>query len=128
MATKMNTVKCIHVYVTQKFALPQIQTSQLSLFHSETQGFWPILKVIPSNLTVKTVSLTENVEPKRPKLSLEPTITAYSTVLKVKSPFLTVLPTYVNHLYPQILHYGLIARVSHCGTGQSHCRNRLLSL
>ena len=46
-----------------------LQTSQLSLFHSETQGFWPILKVIPSNLTVKTVSLTENVEPKRPKLS-----------------------------------------------------------
>ena len=31
----------------------EIQTSQLSLFHSETQGFWSILKVIPSNLTVK---------------------------------------------------------------------------
>ena len=30
-------------------------------FHSETQGFWSILKVIPSNLTVKTVSLTQNV-------------------------------------------------------------------
>ena len=39
------------------------QTSQLSLFHSETQGFWSILKVIPSNLTVKMVSLTQNVEP-----------------------------------------------------------------
>ena len=44
------------------------QTSQLSLFHSETQGFWSILKVIPSNLTVKTVTLTQNVEPNHPKL------------------------------------------------------------
>ena len=44
------------------------QTSQLSLFHSETQGFWSILKVIPSNLTVKTVSLTQNVEANHPKL------------------------------------------------------------
>ena len=26
----------------------QCQTSQLSLIHSETQGFWSILKVIPS--------------------------------------------------------------------------------
>ena len=26
--------------------------SELSLFHGETQGFWSILKVIPSNLTV----------------------------------------------------------------------------
>ena len=42
------------------------QTSQLSLFHSETQGFWSILKVIPSNLTVKRVSLTQNVEPNHP--------------------------------------------------------------
>ena len=40
--------------------------SQLSLFHSETQGFWSILKVIPSSLTVKTVSLTQNVEPNHP--------------------------------------------------------------
>ena len=30
------------------------QISQLSLFHSETQGFWSTLKVILSNLTVKT--------------------------------------------------------------------------
>ena len=45
-----------------------MQTSQLSLFHSETQGFWSILKVIPSNLTVKMVSLTQSVEPNHPKL------------------------------------------------------------
>ena len=44
------------------------QNSQLSLFHSETQGFWSILKVIPSNLTVKMTSLTQNVEPNHPKL------------------------------------------------------------
>ena len=48
--------------------LNHTQTSQLSLFHSETQGFWSILKVILSNLTVKTVSLTQNVEPNHPKL------------------------------------------------------------
>ena len=39
------------------------QTSQLSLFHSGTQGFWSILEVIPSNLTVKSVCLTQNDEP-----------------------------------------------------------------
>ena len=44
------------------------ETSQLSLFHSETQDFWSILKVIPSNLTVKMASLTQNVEPNHPKL------------------------------------------------------------
>ena len=44
------------------------QTSLLSLFHSETQGYWSILKVMPSNLTVKAVSLTQNVELNHPKL------------------------------------------------------------
>ena len=78
-----------------------MQTSQLSLFHTETQGFWSILKVIPSNLTVKTISLTQNVEPNHPLLGIKgATITAHSTVLKVKSPFPNVLPTYVNHFVP----------------------------
>ena len=39
-----------HNYISLKFeplGIPyNVQTSQLSLFHSETQGFWSILKVI----------------------------------------------------------------------------------
>ena len=55
---------CVLVYICVR---TQIRPLNSHCF-SETQGFWSILKVIPSNLTVKTVSLTQNIEPNHPKL------------------------------------------------------------
>ena len=53
---------------------------------------------------METVSSTQNIKPNHPKLSKGPIIIiVHSTVLKVKSLFLTVLPTYVNHFAPSNL-------------------------
>ena len=64
ICTMQSTVRGWNPSDSKRMEIDSTQTSQLSLFHSETQGFWLILKVIPSNLTVKN---GQNVEPNHPK-------------------------------------------------------------
>ena len=59
----IQNVLSFHTFFQEGAYPSPIQTSQLSLFHSETQGFWSILKVIPSISLWKD----QNVEPNHPK-------------------------------------------------------------
>ena len=51
-----------------------------------------------------------------------------TTLLWTENWYFLVMHRFKHALYPQISYFGSITRISHCGTGKSHCENGLLSL